>query len=303
MTGTTFKYIDPSSYTNSDVAFVKPWAKVDGPGYSFRLIDRKRSVEDIRGNESNFSTDTSGFAVYNYPAKEKSFTDDQVVRDGYYGEVEQLLRDKLPGIKKVVIFDHTIRRREKASPRQPVQQVHVDQTPNAAEVRVRRHLPAEEAEDLLKGRYQIINVWRPIQNPASDFPLAVVDWRSTTPSDFVKVDLLYPKRDATNGVHDDDDRGKEVLPDSTSASSTEGYEVKGETYTVRPNENHKFYYYKDMTPEEVMFIKCFDSYSQVNGGKKGLADSTPHTAFVDPQTPADAPGRQSIEVRCLVFYE
>jgi hypothetical protein len=52
-----------------------------------------------------------------------------------------------------------------------------------------------------------------------------------------------------------------------------------------------------------MFIKCFDSYSQVHGGKKGLADSTPHTAFVDPQTPADAPGRQSIEVRCLVFYE
>lgn len=303
MTGTTFKYIDPSSYTNSAVAFVKPWAKVDGPGYSFRLIDRQRSVENIRGKESNFSTDTSGFAVYNYPAKEKSFTDDQVVRDGYYAEVEQLLRDKLPGIKKVVIFDHTIRRREKASPRQPVQQVHVDQTPNAAAVRVRRHLPAEEAEELLKGRYQIINVWRPIQNPASDFPLAVVDWRSTTPSDFVKVDLLYPKRDATNGVQDDDDRGKEVLPDPTSASSTEGYEVKGETYGVQPSENHKFYYYKDMTPDEVMFIKCFDSYSQVNGGKKGLADSTPHTAFVDPQTPADAPGRQSIEVRCLVFYE
>jgi len=303
MTGSTFKYIDPASYTDSDVPFVKPWAKVDGPGYSFHLIDRKRSVEDIRGNEGNFSTDTSGFAVYNYPAKEKSFTDDQAVRDGYYGEVEQLLRDKLPGIKKVVIFDHTIRRRVKDSPRQPVQQVHVDQTPNAAAVRVRRHLPEDEAEGLLKGRYQIINVWRPIETPATDFPLAVVDWRSTQPADFVKVDLLYPKREATNGTHDDDDRGKEVLPDATSASSTAGYEIKGETYGVQPNESHKFYYYKDMTPDEVMFIKCFDSFSQVNGGKKGLADSTPHTAFVDPQTPTDAPGRQSIEVRCLVFYD
>lgn len=304
MTAATFKYIDPTSYVHSDVPFVKPWGKVDGPGYSFKLADHQRSVENIRGNESKFNVDNAGFAVYKSPAQEKAFTDDSKVRQGYYAEVEALLREKLPGVKKVVFFDHTIRRREKASPRQPVQQVHVDQTPNAAAVRVRRHLPAEEAEELLKGRYQIINIWRPIANPASDFPLAVVDYRSTKPSDLVKVDLLYPKRESTtNGVHDNDDRGKEVLPDPSSATSTTGYEVKGETFAVQPNDAHRFFYMKDMTPEEVMLIKCFDSFSEVNGGTKGIAGYTPHTAFVDPQTPADAPGRQSIEVRALVFYE
>ncbi|EHY60876.1 hypothetical protein HRR83_000644 [Exophiala dermatitidis] len=304
MTTGNFKYIDPGSYVESDVPFVKPWSKVDGPGTSFRLIERKRSVENIRGQEPKFSVDTSGFAVYKSPAQEKEFTDDGKVREGYYAEVESLLREKLPGIKKVVIFDHTIRRRDKTSPRQPVQQVHVDQTPRAAEVRVRRHLPPQEAEELLKGRYQIINVWRPIGHPASDFPLAVIDWRTTASSDFIKVDLLYPKANTTNGVHDEDDRGKEVLPDPNSFESTAGYEVKGETYAIAPNENHRFYYQKDMTPDEAMFIKCFDSFSQANpGGRPGLADCTPHTAFVDPETPADAPGRQSIEVRCLVFYE
>ncbi|KAL6241140.1 hypothetical protein RBB50_012044 [Rhinocladiella similis] len=303
MTTGSFKYIDRSSFVDSDVAFVKPWAKVDGPGYSFKLKDYERPVENIRGQESKFNTDNAGFAVYTYPAQEKSFTDDVAVREGYYAEVEKLIRDKLPGVKKVVLFDHTIRRREKASPRQPVQQVHVDQTPRAAEARVRRHLPAAEAEELLKGRYQIVNVWRPIANKASDFPLALIDWRTTSPEDFVKVDLLYPKREATNGVQDDDDRGKEVLPDPTSASSTEGYEVKGETYAVAPNEKHKFYYMKDMSPDEVLFLKCFDSISQNVGGTKGLSDGTPHTAFVDPQTSPDAPGRQSIEVRALVFYE
>ena len=70
-----------------------------------------------------------------------------------------MLKRRLPGVKKVVIFDHTIRRRVKDAPRQLVQQVHVDQTPGAAEAYVRRHLPADEAEELLKGRYQIINVW------------------------------------------------------------------------------------------------------------------------------------------------
>ena len=60
---------------------------------------------------------------------------------------------------------------------------------------------------------------------------------------------------------------------------------------------------KDMSPEEVMLLKCFDSYSEVNSTRKGIAAYAPHTAFVDPNTPADAPGRQSIEVRALVFYE
>ncbi|KAE9968126.1 hypothetical protein BLS_006004 [Venturia inaequalis] len=302
MTSGTFEYIDRTSFVDSQEPFVKPWAKVDGPGYSFRRTGIKRSVENLRGQEDQFSVNTSGFAAYNSPATEKSFTDDQAVRKGYYEEVEQLLRSKLPGVKKVVIFDHTIRRKDKSSPRQPVQQVHVDQTPGAAEARVRRHLPVDEADDLLKGRYQLINVWRPIANPATDFPLAVIDWRTTSPKDFIKVDLLYPKRQDSH--HDDDDRGKEQLPDPSSETSTTGYEIKGETFSVAPNESHRFYYLKDMTPEEAMFIKCFDSLGEgLPTGQKGVARCTPHTAFIDPQTPADAPGRQSIEVRCLVFYD
>jgi len=152
----------------------------------------------------------------------------------------------------------------------------------------------------LKGRYQIINVWRPIENAASDFPLAVVDYRSTSEKDFIPVDLLYPKRQDA----DDDDRGKEQLPDPNNYTTTEGYEVKGETLGVAPNDQHKFYYMKDMLPDEVMLLKCYDSYGEGQKmGQAGLAVRTPHTAFIDPSTPADAPGRQSIEVRCLVFYE
>lgn len=306
MTTATFKYIDRTSYDAKETEpFKKAWGKVDGPGYSYRLQDHQRSVKNIRASSdpSQFNTDVSGFAIYDSPSKEKDFVDDAAVRQEYYAEVEELLRKNLPGVKKVVIFDHTIRRREKSSPRQPVQQVHVDQTPRAAEIRVRRHVEdAEEAEELLQKRYQIINVWRPIGNPATDFPLAVIDWRTTTEDDFVKVDLLYPKRH--DSVLDDDDRGKEQLPDPSSTTSTEGYEVKGETYAVAPSDKHQFYYQKDMTPDEVLLLKCFDSHSAwMPGGRPGLAHGTPHTAFFDPQTPAEAPGRQSIEVRCLVFYE
>lgn len=301
MTTASFRYMQPGTWTDSSEAFVKPWSKVDGPGHSFSLAPYDRDVTNIRGQESNFHTDTAGFSVHHHLASEKSFTDDAAIRNGYYAEVEGVLREKLPGIAKVVIFDHTIRRRDKASPRQPVQQVHVDQTPGAAEARVRRHLSKDEADTLLRRRWQLINVWRPIENPASDFPLAVIDWRSTKPEDFVKVDLLYPRRDSH---HDDDDRGKEVLPNADSAQSTQGYEVKGETFGIAPNEGHRFHYVKDMSTEETMFIKCFDSWGQgLPNGKQGIARCTPHTAFVDPNTPSSAPGRQSIEVRCLVFYD
>lgn len=296
MTTAIFKHIDQSTYTG------KPWGKVDGDGYSFKMKDVERPVHNIRGKEDQFTTDNSGFAVYDWPAKEKAFTDDAAVRNGYYAEVEQLLRKTHKGVKKVVVFDHTIRKKEKSSPRQPVQQVHVDQTPGATDVRVRRHLPAEEAEELLKGRYQIINVWRPISHPATDFPLAVVDWRSTSPEDFIPVDLMYPVR--PDSAMDDDDRGKEKLPDADKLFSLEGYEPRGETLAVASNEKHQFWYMKDMTPDEVMMLKCYDSFGDAEPmGKKGLAVRTPHTAFLDPQTPKDAPGRQSIEVRCLVFYE
>ncbi|KAK4129712.1 hypothetical protein N657DRAFT_587935 [Parathielavia appendiculata] len=306
-----FRYLDPASIS----AGIKPWSKVDGAYTSFTLTPRRRSVTNLRDHltpdarPGTFGSDidVSGFAAYHFPAAEKSFTDDSAVRTGYYEEVKTLLRSKLTGkISHIEIFDHTIRRHDPTSPRQPVQQVHVDQTPAAAENRVRRHvkLPPAELDALLKRRYQIINVWRPIGHPATDFPLAVIDWRTTKPSDLVPVDLLYPIHHRAAGDDDDDDRGKETLPDMTKAASTEGYEVKGETYGVLPSEAHKFYYVKDMTPDEALLLKCFDSWGEGKpGGRKGFAGWTPHTAFVDPATPEGTKGRESIEVRCLVFYD
>jgi len=302
-----FRYLDPTTLISAPSATTttsgKPWAKVDTDATSYRRITRQRSVTDIRPlvqqSTDTFSTDTSGFELHYAPAQEKLFSDDNAVRTGYYSEVETLLREKLPGVvKKVVIFDHTIRKHDKTSPRQPVQSVHVDQTPGAADARVRRHVG--NLSEVEGRRYQIINVWRPIGHAATDFPLALIDWRTTSPEDMIAVDLLYPSANPKDG----DDRGKEVCPDPEKSQSTEGYEVRGETYGVVPSEKHKFYYVKDMTPEEVLFIKCFDSKSEWReGGTKGVAALTPHTAFIDPQTPEGTKGRESIEVRCLVFYE
>lgn len=228
MTAGIFKYMDPAAVGTN------PWAKVDIDTASYKRVEHKRSVTNIRNVAADdIGLDVTGFAVCNHPSKvgpEVFFApDDSDVRNRYYPEVERVLRAELGSkVKKVAIFDHTIRVHDPSAARQPVQLVHVDQTPKAAETRVRRHLPSDEVEDLLKKRFQLINVWRPIGHPASDFPLAVIDWRTTRPEDLVKVDLLYPKRNRDIGDANDD-RGKEVLPDPESAKDTTGYEVKGES--------------------------------------------------------------------------
>ncbi|KAI1349962.1 methyltransferase [Xylaria sp. FL0043] len=310
-TTASFNYIDPTSPL---VGREKHWTKVDGGGFSYKYRQATRAVHNLREESpAEFNTDVAGFGLQVWPSGEKAFVDDAAVRGAYYADTEAVLRancDALASnaatdnkVRKVVIFDHTIRRRDPSAPRGPVQQVHVDQTPAAAVARVKRHCAPEEVEDLLKRRFQLINVWRPISHLAADHPLAVIDWRSTEPGDFVPVELLYPKR--ADSVMDDDDRGKEKLPDATNVeNSTEGYEVRGETMGVAASDKHRFYYVKDMTPDEVLLLKCYDSWGEGEpGGKKGLAVRTPHTAFEDPATPADAKPRESIEVRALVFYE
>jgi hypothetical protein len=102
------------------------------------------------------------------------------------------------GATRVFIFDHTIRRQPPGQSttgsklRGPVQRVHIDQSYSAALSRVPHHLP-EDAEKLLQGRVQIINVWRPIKTVQRD-PLAVAEASSVDDGSLVVVELIYPNR-------------------------------------------------------------------------------------------------------------
>lgn len=141
------------------------------------------------------------------------------------------------------------------------------------------HLP-EEGDELVSKRFQIINVgtppqcfplllthplqvWRPIKTIYKD-PLGVASAQSVPDSDLVGAALIYPTR-------------------------------KGETYTVKPNPKHEWFYKYAQRPDEVTLIKCFDSKTD------GRARRVPHSAFTNPEE-EHKDGRESIEVRALVFY-
>lgn len=229
-------------------------------------------IHDLRGSESTPTLDRDAFQILQNipPSLETSFTNDASIQANYYPEVESLLLRSIPGASRIHIFDHTIRRADPQAPRTPVTRVHIDQTASSVEKRVRRYFSQEEAEGLLRGRYRIINVWRPLnKGPVASFPLSFASSASLKDEDVVPIEHRYP----------------------------DGY--LGETAAIRYNPGQRWSYLSGMTGDERILLECFDSESLRPGS--GIGGRVPHTAFVDPRTGEDAEGRESIEVRALVF--
>lgn len=227
-------------------------------------------IHDVRPIASEVSLDREGFAVLRHESAVHDFWDDDELRQVYYPEAEAAIVEAT-GASRVFIFDHTRRLRVRGAddrapgtPRQPATRVHVDHTAKSGPQRV-RDLLGDEAGALLRGRVQVINLWRPIRGPLRDAPLAVCDARSVAPGDLVPSDLVYANR-------------------------------IGETYAVTYNPNHRWFYVPEMEVDEALLIKCFDSLTD------GRARFAPHTAFADPTAPADVLPRESIEIRSLVFH-
>ena len=86
-----------------------------------------------------------------------------------------------------------------------------------------RDLLPDDAEDLLLGRVQVINLWRPINHPVYDAPLAVAEAGSVRPDELVPSDLVYRNR-------------------------------VGETYNVLFNPAHRWHYISGQRPDEVLLL-------------------------------------------------
>lgn len=229
-------------------------------------------IEDIRGREADFNLDTDAFAaISGVPdSAERDFADDASIAANYYPEVEKFLLDNIPGANRVFIFDHTIRRAGPDAKRQAVLYAHIDQTPVSAPQRVRKHLP-DEADELLKGRYRIVNVWRSLnKGPVEASPLAFASSSTFRTEDAIPVEHRYPN----------------------------GY--TGQTAAIAHNPDQKWYYWSGMTGNERLLLECFDSEG-IKEGSRVQGGRVPHTAFIHPRTRDGAEGRESIEVRTLVF--
>ena len=223
-------------------------------------------ITDGRGKKT--SLDENGFVFVVHRTAVRDFLDPDELKSVYYPEVAALIA-KMSGAKRVHVFDHTLRsgdegEREAKLLREPVLSAHNDYTDWSGPNRVRELLP-DEADELLKKRFAIIQAWRAINQPIQSNPLAIADASSIAPEDLLIAERRYPHR-------------------------------VGQTYCLKHSPAHRWFYFPEMRRDEALVFKVYDSE------KDGRARFTPHTSFDDPSTPPGAPPRQSIEARALVFF-
>ncbi|TID00227.1 hypothetical protein CH35J_005522 [Colletotrichum higginsianum] len=276
----------------SRMSFLQPWAPEKGnpfvrgaPAEGFETLNYSNQehavkITDARPNMGEYDINTHGFAYHHDASITADLlealraNDKAAVAAQYYPLVEKLVKEKT-GANRVVIFDHTLRRRDPAlattdnpnGREQPASLVHCDQSSVGAIRRVHRHL-GDEAEHLLQGRAQIINVWRPLRGPVEEWPLATMDGRT------LKDGHVHP----TNIFKHQ-------------------YSLQGQTVSISYAPEQRWFYLDHQDTDEVTFIKIWDNKDDVE------SKLCAHCAFPHPETPENAALRESMGVRCLVLYE
>lgn len=237
--------------------------------------EREATIHNAWPQADSFHIDKQGFSLHDFKTdyKDKDWEDEKHVREAFYPDVVDFLK-KTTGARRVEVFDHTIRSKgnqdkkltqeTNTSQRAPVMLVHCDYTNESGPLRVKQLFP-DEADDLLSRRVAFINVWKPIRSTVLERPLAMCDVTSAPKDDFFKLHLRYRDRN-------------------------------GENYVMKYSPDHRWYYFPNMTTDKVIMLKTFDSETD------GRARFVGHTAFEDPNTKPDAPMRESVEIRTIVFF-
>src|SRR5712675_889369 len=101
------RYLEPMSEKPRSLEFEPP------PGVpQTTAVYREHTVEirDVRPVAETLSLEDEGFQLLTAPTSVTDFDDEEAIRTRYYAETISLL-EEVTGASRVVVFDHTIRRR------------------------------------------------------------------------------------------------------------------------------------------------------------------------------------------------
>jgi len=240
--------------------------KLNPPGTDLREVEVRNGWPDV----DQLDLDREGFVLKPFPATFQQFDDDAMIKSAFYPQVEAFVK-RNTGARRVVIFDHTIRKRLPADlkaqtevNRPAVLLVHSDYTVASGPQRVRDLLP-EEADDLLTRRVAFYNVWKSLRDVVEELPLAMCDATSQDEGDMLRMELKYR-------------------------------EWTGEIYVMRHSPRHRWIHFPHMAADQALLFKTYESETD------GRTRFVGHSAFEDPNTPPNARKRESIEVRTMAFF-
>lgn len=247
-----------------------PSVVLNPPGTDPREVE----IHDGWPEAGRLSADREGFEIHPFlppgGSRFDQFDDEEAIRTRFHPQVVDYVK-RHTGAQRVVVFDHTIRKRLPADLKQQttvqrpaVLLVHSDYTVASGPQRVHDILP-DEAEALLQRRVAFYNVWKPLYRRVEELPLAMCDATTQLPEDFLRMELKYRER-------------------------------TGEIYVLRHSPAHRWVYFPLMEADQALLLKTYDSQTD------GRARFMGHSAFEDPTSAPDAPRRESIEVRTMAFF-
>lgn len=229
------------------------------------LTAQKVEIADARALAKPPSLDAEGFCVVNMPMDDPAWSDEAWVAESYIPAC-------LSAVKNLTGADHVasmhagvlLRDTGNAQAAPAADFVHLDHTRQSA-------LPfLEEAVDAeTRARFPHVrayNVWRAITPPPQDVPLALCDQRSHRPEDWVvgrTVEPLYPD---------------------------------GVPYVISvPDPHQHWFYFSDLSPDEAVIFKGWDSDPTAPFGVM-------HGAFTHPGVPPGSVPRASVEARVFALF-
>jgi hypothetical protein len=226
-------------------------------------------IADMRPIAGDLALEHNGFVLVNQTSAVSDFFDAEEVERKYVPEVIDLL-GRLTGADKVITFGTMVRTdaKDAAEGNLPAYGAHVDYGDRTVRQFATDVLGKKEAARWLECRYMLINVWRPI-SVVRRAPFAVCDARTVDASD----------------MNDSEVRGGLGDPNRPTLYG----------FAVAFNPEQRWYYVPQMRPDEVLIFKLFDS-------DPSAVQWSAHSAFEHPDTPPDAPPRQSIEMRTIAFF-
>jgi hypothetical protein len=239
---------------------------LDHTASTFRLQKYPMRVHDARAHAAELSFERNGFTLLKHKT-DIDFQSREDVTKRYFPQVSKIVSD-LTGARDVIVFADLIRSEVREEGCEPALSAHIDFCEDTIRRFVQIFRP-QQAEQYLHKRLMAINLWRPIV-PVKRLPLALCDALSVDHRDFLTIYLIG--REAPDGK-------------GNFAGLNMAY-----------NPSHRWFYYPDMQPDEVLAFKLYDSGDRTAG-------LTGHTAFDDPASPSDAVRRISHEVRTIAVLD
>ncbi len=161
----------------------------------------------------------------------------------------------------------------------PAAEAHVDFTQRCAERIAERIYRKSQPDGPRYRRFIAFSLWRALSLPPQDVPLALCEGGSVRDDE---------------GTHNTKVDVQEIPTGDALYAPIAGEEDMAAATIFRHSADHRWWYFPDMTPDEVVFIKFYDSDHRT-------AWRCPHTSFRDTSRP-DARERRSMEFRAIAYF-